>query len=339
MLRKLSAHAPNEWDKYLSAALFAYRQQSHSSLGFSPFFLLFGRAPRGPMAIFRESITRNRSSDETNLNYHYTIDLHNRIRDSCRIAQQNVATVASESRNRLEPKSQLKVFEPGDKVLVLLPDSSGKLSLSLKGPFEVVRKVNKVVYIINVNGKLNPYHVNLLRKYNVRDEERDLVSVQSVACIDASDSEDSATSYPTQPIEKNIVDGEDEFSACAAIISEEEGLEIGCEIETCSHSCSSSEVTINTELSDDQHRDIKQILDEFADILTSVPGHTKTVEHIIHLKSDEMYRTGCSVLDCRDLNLFRNGHPGAAGNNTITCRPRPLVSLDGARDVTHETLN
>ncbi|RUS68473.1 hypothetical protein EGW08_013062 [Elysia chlorotica] len=223
MLRKLSAHAPNEWDKYLSAALFAYRQQSHSSLGFSPFFLLFGRAPRGPMAIFRESITRNRSSDETNLNYHYTIDLHNRIRDSCRIAQQNVATVASESRNRLEPKSQLKVFEPGDKVLVLLPDSSGKLSLSLKGPFEVVRKVNKVVYIINVNGKLNPYHVNLLRKYNVRDEERDLVSVQSVACIDASDSEDSATSYPTQPIEKNIVDGEDEFSACAAIISEEEG--------------------------------------------------------------------------------------------------------------------
>ncbi|GFN91632.1 Pol polyprotein [Plakobranchus ocellatus] len=33
MLMKLSAHNPAEWDRYLSAVLFAYRQQPHSSTG------------------------------------------------------------------------------------------------------------------------------------------------------------------------------------------------------------------------------------------------------------------------------------------------------------------
>ena len=54
MLKKLCAERPTDWDRYLEAALFAYREVKQESLGFSPFELLYGRTVRGPMAILRE---------------------------------------------------------------------------------------------------------------------------------------------------------------------------------------------------------------------------------------------------------------------------------------------
>ncbi|GFS20504.1 Gypsy retrotransposon integrase-like protein 1 [Elysia marginata] len=78
MLRKLEDQSPSDWNRYLSAALFAYRQQVHGSTGFSPFFLLFGRSPRGPMEILRDIFTN--LSQDTSYDYHYVLDLHNRIK-------------------------------------------------------------------------------------------------------------------------------------------------------------------------------------------------------------------------------------------------------------------
>ncbi|GFN92657.1 Pol polyprotein [Plakobranchus ocellatus] len=136
MLRKLSIECPTCWDKYLDTALYAYRIQVHSATGFSPFYLLFGRAPRGPMAMLYDLFTRQNVSADTYFQYHYIIDLHNKIKTSCRIAQDSASEVAEASRQRHEPKSRLKVFEPGDLVMVLLPKSNNKLVLHLQGPFE-----------------------------------------------------------------------------------------------------------------------------------------------------------------------------------------------------------
>ena len=54
MLKRICAENPHDWDKYLSAALFAYREVPQESLGFSPFDLIYGRSVRGPMAILKE---------------------------------------------------------------------------------------------------------------------------------------------------------------------------------------------------------------------------------------------------------------------------------------------
>jgi transposase InsO family protein len=54
MLRKMCAERPQDWDRYLNAVLFAYREVPQESLGFSPFELLYGRTVRGPMRILRE---------------------------------------------------------------------------------------------------------------------------------------------------------------------------------------------------------------------------------------------------------------------------------------------
>ena len=54
MLRKLCVERPTDWDRYLEAVLFAYREVKQDTLGFAPFELLYGRTVRGPIAILRE---------------------------------------------------------------------------------------------------------------------------------------------------------------------------------------------------------------------------------------------------------------------------------------------
>ena len=53
MLKKLCMERPTDWDRYLEAVLFAYREVKQDTLGFSPFELLYGRTVTGPMAILR----------------------------------------------------------------------------------------------------------------------------------------------------------------------------------------------------------------------------------------------------------------------------------------------
>lgn len=51
ILRRLCSERPKDWDKYLPAALFAYRDASQESLGFSPFEQVYAHGVRGPMQI------------------------------------------------------------------------------------------------------------------------------------------------------------------------------------------------------------------------------------------------------------------------------------------------
>ncbi|XP_069139202.1 uncharacterized protein [Argopecten irradians] len=64
MLRRMCSERPRDWDKYLSALLFAYREVPQESLGFSPFELLYGRTIRGPMMILKELLTKEVPDDE-----------------------------------------------------------------------------------------------------------------------------------------------------------------------------------------------------------------------------------------------------------------------------------
>lgn len=58
MIRRMCHESPKNWDRYLAPLLFAYREVPQSSIGFSPFNLLYGRYIRGPMSILKELWTR-----------------------------------------------------------------------------------------------------------------------------------------------------------------------------------------------------------------------------------------------------------------------------------------
>ncbi|GFO43055.1 reverse transcriptase [Plakobranchus ocellatus] len=117
------------------------------------------------MQILSDIFLNKDLSGETSFQYHYVIDLHNRIRKGWRLAQDSVRDSVDESRLRHEPKSKLKHFVPGDEVLVLLLTSDNKLVLSYKGPYKVVEKRTSVVYLVDVGDQKCTFHVNLLRKY------------------------------------------------------------------------------------------------------------------------------------------------------------------------------
>ncbi|GFO19247.1 Gag-Pol polyprotein [Plakobranchus ocellatus] len=84
MLKKLVADRPKDRDRdrYISAALFAYREAPRESLGFSPFHLLFGRPVRGLMTILCELWTKEIEDEEVKTTYQYVVDLKERLRRS-----------------------------------------------------------------------------------------------------------------------------------------------------------------------------------------------------------------------------------------------------------------
>ena len=87
MLRKMCAERPQDWDRYLNAVLFAYREVPQESLGFSPFELLYGRTVRGPMRILRELWTGDVASEEVKTTYQYVLDLRNKLESTCQMAR------------------------------------------------------------------------------------------------------------------------------------------------------------------------------------------------------------------------------------------------------------
>eukprot|EP00745_Piridium_sociabile_P030960 TRINITY_DN51384_c0_g1_i5.p1 TRINITY_DN51384_c0_g1~~TRINITY_DN51384_c0_g1_i5.p1 ORF type:complete len:379 (-),score=38.43 TRINITY_DN51384_c0_g1_i5:332-1468(-) len=87
MLRRVCRERPTDWDRYIPALLFAYRELPNATLGFSPFELLFGHSPRGPLSLLADSWTGVDVPGASKNIYQYVFDLHNRIHDTCDIAQ------------------------------------------------------------------------------------------------------------------------------------------------------------------------------------------------------------------------------------------------------------
>ena len=63
-------------------------------------------------------------------------------------------------------------FQPGDRVLALLPMPQNPLQAKYYGPYTVDRKINDLNYIINTPGRRKQNqvcHINMLKEYIERD--------------------------------------------------------------------------------------------------------------------------------------------------------------------------
>jgi len=61
----------------------------------------------------------------------------------------------------------------GDSVLLRLPTENNKLTLAWRGPYAVGEKVGEADYKIRVTpDKIKTYHINMLKKYHQRKEQR-----------------------------------------------------------------------------------------------------------------------------------------------------------------------
>ncbi|XP_071098995.1 uncharacterized protein [Haliotis cracherodii] len=173
MLKRMCAERPYDWDRYVAALLFAYREVPQESLGFAPFELLYGRTVRGPVQILREIWTKDIQNPEVRTTYEYVLDLQNRLEDTIHIAQQELKKKSGKYKKFFDAKSQARKMKVGDKVLLLLPTDSNKLLLQWKGPYVILEAFGIGNYRIQVGNKTKTYHANLLKKYIDREEIKD----------------------------------------------------------------------------------------------------------------------------------------------------------------------
>ena len=168
MIRKICDDEPDQWDKYLQPLLFAYREVPQCSTGFSPFELVFGHNVRGPLFLIKEKLLENSDEPDQIPVTEYVIDMRNRIKEFLKISNENESANKAKQKTYYDRNTRKRNFNLGDKVLLLLPTSSNKLMAEWKGPFEVVRRVNKVDYVVRIGDKERMYHVNMLRPFHER---------------------------------------------------------------------------------------------------------------------------------------------------------------------------
>ena len=136
-----------------------------------------------------------------------------------------------------------------------------------QGPFKIVQKVAKHDYRLKVGDKEKTYHTNLLKKYVWREEDRlDVVSVAnhlSFVCagiVEAADDhfDDDTPALELPPLEQT------EFP---------------------------TDVCIDDKRSESETLPVWDLVHEYSDVFTDMPGKTHLVEYTVKLPTDEPIRS------------------------------------------------
>ena len=146
MLRRVADEKHRQWDRYIPALLFAYRDSVQESTGFSPFQLLYGRQVRGPLTILKELWTKDIDDTEIKTTYQYIVYIREQLENSCEIARDELEKSAKRYKTYADIKSKDRQFKAGDNVLLLLPNNLNKLLMQWKGPFRIIEK--KIILLI-----------------------------------------------------------------------------------------------------------------------------------------------------------------------------------------------
>ncbi|KAK7101623.1 hypothetical protein V1264_019974 [Littorina saxatilis] len=252
MLKRLMTDKPKDWDRYLPAALFAYREIPQTATGYSPFELMFGRTPRGPSCVLFETWTGSDGSSEPKIVHQFVTDLKETLSEMMTLAQENLIDSAGKAKGRYDKRSKPRSLVVGDEVLVLLPSDNSKLLLKWKGPFKVVQKKGVCDYVIELaRGQEKMFHINMLKKYE-RRAQGDKQNSTAVSVIMGSVLEPDED---VQNIDVRVVP-----------TMQTETVE---------------DVHYNPDLEPERLEQVKSVINKHAKIMTDLPGTVHTIQHSV----------------------------------------------------------
>ena len=110
-MRKMCREKPKDWDRYLPAVLFAYREVPQASTGFSPFELLYGRVVRGPMQILKERWTGDSDTEEMKNTYQYIVELKDRLEETCQLARESLKQSQGKYKHHYDKTARRREFK------------------------------------------------------------------------------------------------------------------------------------------------------------------------------------------------------------------------------------
>ena len=201
------------------------------------------------MAVLKQLWTSKSNSEETRTTYQYVIDLRSQLESVNEIARATLTRSAGRYKKHFDTRARDRKFQTGDKVLVLKPTSNNKLLMQWVGPFRVLESKGTNDYVIDLDGKNRLYHANMLRLFHERDND-----VQVEECG-------------------------------AAVLQVSDGEESTLDLLRLQATETASDVDVCNDLSEQQKMEVKQILSEYGDVLTDLPGCTKLEEHTVRMTS------------------------------------------------------
>ncbi|KAI2645035.1 Transposon Ty3-G Gag-Pol polyprotein [Labeo rohita] len=172
MLRRVAADDRRDWDLMIPYVLFGIRKVPQASTGFTPFELLFGRQPRGLLDVAKEAWEQQPAPHRTVIEH--VCQMRERIDRVMRLVREHLCKAQQAQQRHYNWADQPREFQPGDRVMVLVPSSACKFLASWQGPYTVLEKLGPVTYRVRQPGKRQTeqlYHINLLKKWvGTRDQ-------------------------------------------------------------------------------------------------------------------------------------------------------------------------
>ena len=168
MLRCYSVEHERDWDVCLPYVLFAARDSKQESLGFTPFELVYGHTPRGPLKLVKEKWIEG--NIEENL-LGYVARIKSKLLQATSLAKQHLSVAQSRAKAHFDKSAKTREFKVGDQVLLYLPIPKSPLKAKYYGPYKIKRRVSDVCYVISTpdrRRKDRVCHINLVKPYKVR---------------------------------------------------------------------------------------------------------------------------------------------------------------------------
>ena len=292
MLKRLCSEQPKQWNRYINALLFAYREVPQASTGLSPFELLYGRTVRGPMAILKELWTEEFDESEVKTSYQYVIDLREKLEQTLKLVHDELKKSQARYQRYYNRNAKDRKFVVGYKVLILLPTDKNKLLMQWKGPFKVEKTVGTNDYGIQIDGKVKTFHANMLKKYIERETAEDINGHEEESEGDDNGDDKDVGGSILHLTAASII--ETTVSGTNGAIHDEELLELGPTTpnETAAY------VVLGEQLSEEQRVQLEDLIDRYEHIFTDVPGDSNLTEHQIELTSEEPVRSKPYVIPC-----------------------------------------
>ena len=169
-LRKYCIENEEDWDKGVPYLLFAIRSSINSSLGFTPFDIVFGHHVRGPLNVIREHWDGD--APEVNL-LDYVSDFRTILHQTLEFAKNNLKKTQKIMKNTYDIKSKERVFKVGQKVMVLLPIVGNPFQAKFSGPCEIVEQKCPTDFLVSTPWRRKKFqlcHVNMLKLYVEKEE-------------------------------------------------------------------------------------------------------------------------------------------------------------------------
>ena len=199
MLRTLSESEKPNWHLHINKLMAAYNATTHSSTGYSPHYLLFGREPLLPIDVILSRRLTNAQERAHSYN-NFVMEWEARMTEAYEIASKNVKKVQNYSEERWKNRLIASTLQPGDKVLVKNKREQGgpgKLRAYWEQDIYVVTKVNPdgVVYEVQKpqGGEKRMLHRNMLLSCDMIELDDDTTRTQNSQPPSQSPSVASAT--------------------------------------------------------------------------------------------------------------------------------------------------